>query len=59
MSIPEDQTRNGVKNTDLIDDVPTGKALDIQWNIPDDSFTFNIQVNRRPLAKRKMLSIIR
>ena len=58
MSIPEDQRRNGVKNADLIDDLPTEKALGIQWNIPDDSFTFNIQVNRRPLTKRKMLSII-
>ena len=58
ISIPEDQRRNGVKNSDLIGDFPTGKALGIQWNIPDDSFTFNIQVNRRPLTKRKMLSII-
>ena len=37
---------------------PSEKALGIQWNIPDDSFTFNIQVNIRPLTKRKMLSII-
>ena len=29
MSIPEDQKRNGVKNTDLIGDLPTEKALDI------------------------------
>ena len=56
--IPEDQRRNGVKNADLIDDLPTEKALGIQWNIPDDSFTFNIQVNKIPLTKRKMLPII-
>ena len=58
MYILEGQRRNGAKNADLIDDLPTGKALGIQWNIPDDSFTFNIQVNRRPLTKIKMLSII-
>ena len=58
ISIPEDQRRNGVKNSDLIGDLPAEKALEIQWNIPHDSFTFNIQVNRRPLMKRKMLSII-
>ena len=58
ISIPEDQRRNGVKNADLIGDLPTEKALGVQWNIPDDFFTFNIQVNRRPLMKRKMLSII-
>ena len=58
MSIPEDQRRNGVQNADLTDDLPTEKALGIQWNILDDSFTFNIQVNRIPLTKRKMLPII-
>ena len=58
ISIPEDQRRNGFKNADLIGDHPAEKVLGIQWNIPDDSFTFNIQVNRRPLMKRKMLSII-
>ena len=58
ISIPEDQRRNGVKNADLIGDLPAEKALGIQWNIPDDFFTFNIQVNRRPLTKRKMLSSI-
>ena len=41
MSISEDQRRNGVKNADLISDLPTEKALSIQWNIPDDSFFFS------------------
>ena len=58
MSISEDQRRNGVKNADLISDFSTGKALGIQWNIPEDSFTSNIHVNWRPLTERKMLSII-
>ena len=58
ISIPEDQRRNSVKNADLIGDIPTEKALGIQWNIPDDTFIFNIHVNRRPLTKTKMLSII-
>ena len=58
ISISEDQRRNLVKNADLIGDLPTEKVLDIQSNIPDEFFTFNIQVNRRPLPKRKMLSII-
>ena len=58
ISISEDQRKNRVKNADLIGDLPTEKVLDIQWNIPDESFTFTIQVDRRPLSKRKMLSII-
>ena len=52
MSIPEDQRRNGVKNADLISDLPIEKALSIQWNIPDDSFFFNIQVNGRLFLER-------
>ena len=58
ISIPEDQRRNSVKNADLIGDIPTKKTLGNQWNIPDDTFIFNIQVHRRPLTKTKMLSII-
>ena len=58
ISIPEDQRRNGVKNSDFIGYLPAEKALSIQWNIPDESFTFNNQVNGRPLTKRKMISII-
>ena len=58
ISIPEDQRRNGVKNANLIGNLPDEKALGIQRNIPDYSFTFKIQVNRRPLTKRKMQSII-
>ena len=58
ISIPEDQRRNGVKNANVIGNLPDEKALGIQRNIPDYSFTFKIQVNRRPLTKRKMQSII-
>ena len=58
MSFPEDQGRNGVKNADLILDFPTEKALGIQWKISKDSFAFNIKVTRRPLIKKRMLSII-
>ena len=42
----------------MIGYLPAEKALGIQWNISDDSFTFNIQLNRRPLTKRKIVSII-
>ena len=52
MPFLEDQRRNGIKNADLIGDLPTEKALDIQWKISEDSFAFNIQVNRKPVIKR-------
>ena len=47
MSTPEDQRRNGVKNAYLIGDLPSEKALGIKWNIPEDSFPFNIHMNRK------------
>ena len=58
MFIPENQRRYHLENADLIDDLPIEKALGIQWTIPEVSFTFIIQMNRRPLTKRKTLSII-
>ena len=58
MSIPENQRRYHLENADLIGDLPIEKALGIQWTIPEVSFTFIIQMNRRPLTKRKTLSII-
>ena len=53
MSFPEDQRRNGVKNADVICNLPNEKVLGIPWEFPKDSFNFNIQVNRRPLKKKK------
>ena len=58
MSIPENQRRYHLENADLIGDLPIEKALGIRWTIPEVSFTFIIQMNRRPLTKRKTLSII-
>ena len=58
MSASEDQRRDGVKNADLIGDLTTEKTSGIPWNTPEDFFTFNVQVNRRSLMKRKMLSVI-
>ena len=58
MFIPENQRRYHLENADLIGDLPIEKALGIQWTIPEVSFTFIIQMNRRPLTKRKTLSII-
>ena len=58
MSIPKNQRRYHLENADLIGDLPIEKALGIQWTIPEVSFTFIIQMNRRPLTKRKTLSII-
>ena len=58
MSISEVQRRNGFKNAYLFGDLSTEKAFGIQLYIPKDPFTFNIQMNRRPLTKIKMLPFV-
>ena len=58
ISIPEDKSRPGVKDLNLLVGIPVEKALGIQWNISKDYFPFNIRFNRRNLTKRVMLSII-
>ena len=40
MSVTGHQRSNGVKNADLIVDLPTEKTLDMQWNFFKDSLTF-------------------
>ena len=58
MSIPEEQRQTGVKNKDLFEELPVEKALEMQWNISEDYFSFKIKRNQKLLTKRTMLSII-
>ena len=52
------ENRRKFKFSDFLGDVSAEKALDIQWNIPKDNFSFNIKMNRKKLTKKVMLSII-
>ena len=56
LSIPEHQRRIDVKYPS--GQVSNEKALRICWAIGDNTFTFKIKLDDRPLAKRVMLSVI-
>ncbi|XP_050390455.1 uncharacterized protein LOC126809746 [Patella vulgata] len=58
-SIPCHDRAEGVKNLDLtIDDLPTERALGIEWCIESDAFRFRIKLSDKPLTRRGILSII-
>ena len=43
-SILEQQRRQRTKDKDLSGDLPTDKALEICWNVADNTFSFKIKV---------------
>ena len=58
-AIPEEKRKKGVKDKDLSGDHPNDKALEVYWNRGKDTFSFNINFDRKPITKRGLLSIIR
>ena len=57
-TIPEEKRKEGVKDKDLSGDLPNDKALGICWNIEKDTFSFKINLDRKPITKRGLLSMI-
>nr|XP_024655051.1 uncharacterized protein LOC112430804 [Maylandia zebra] len=57
--IPEENRATGVKMLDLSrDQLPTERALGVQWDIERDVFTFSIVNKNKPLTRRGILSNI-
>lgn len=55
--IPEENRATGVKMLDLSrDQLPTERALGVQWDIERDVFTFSIVNKNKPLTRRGTLS---
>ena len=50
-TIPEEKRKEGVKDKDLSGDLPNDKALGICWNIEKDTFSFKINMDRKPITK--------
>ena len=45
MSIPDIQIREGVKDTDLIEEeLPTERALGVYWNVEKDALCFKVNL---------------
>ena len=53
-----EEKRKGVKDKDLSRDLPNDKALGISWNIEKDTFSFKINLDRKLITKRCLLSMI-
>ena len=54
-TIPEEKRKEGVKDKNLSGDLPNYKALEICWNIEKDTFSFRINLGRKPITKRGLL----
>ena len=57
-TISEKERKECVKNKDLSGDFPNNKALRICWNIENNMCSFKINLDRKPITKRGLLSMI-
>ena len=57
-SIPEKDRRKGVKDKDLVGDLPSEQALGVLWNTETDNFGFKVTLKQKPMTRRGLLSII-
>lgn len=58
MSIPEEDRVSGIKDLDLDNDqLPTERALGVQWCTNSDTFKFKIEVQQKPCTSRGILSV--
>ena len=57
-SIPKKERRIGVKDKDLVPDLPSEQALGVLWNTETDNFGFKVTLKQKPMTRRGLLSII-
>ena len=59
LSIPEGERMKGLQDQELrLGTLPTGKALDIHWNIEKDKLRFNLNFKEKVYTKSGMLSMM-
>ncbi|XP_062605642.1 uncharacterized protein LOC134267449 [Saccostrea cucullata] len=59
MTIPISERAKEVKGLDLdYNALPMERAVGVQWCVESDVFRFNIEVNKKPLTRRGILSMI-
>ena len=59
MSIPENNRREGVKDTDLVqEEFPTERALGVHWNVKKDQLCFKLNIKPTNLTRKGMLSTL-
>ena len=57
-SISEKDRRSGVKDKDLVWDLPEYQMLGVLWNIDDDAFGFKVALKSEPVTRRGVLSAL-
>ena len=59
MSIPENHSREGVKDADVVNEqLPTERALGVYWNIEKDQLCFKLNLKAENITRRDMLSTL-
>ena len=58
LSIPEEHRKAGMKNEDLLGNVPQQQALGVLWKTAEDLLGFEVSINGRPITRRGILSIL-
>ena len=51
-TIPEKDRRSGVKDKNLVKDLPEDQVLGVPWNIEDDAFCFKVALRSKPMTRR-------
>ena len=57
-SIDEADRRQGVKDKDLMGDLPTEQALGVLWDTETDKFGFRMTLKQNSWTRRGVLSVI-
>ena len=57
-SIPEDDRRAGVKDKDLVGNLPSENTLSVHWNTETDTFEFRINLKQKPVTRKGTLSLL-
>ena len=57
-SIDEADRRQGVKDKDLLDDLPAEQALGVLWDTETDKFEFRVTLKQKSWTRRGLLSVI-
>ena len=58
-SIAENERQSGVKDKDLIRDLPEHQVLGVIWNIDDNAFGFRVALKIKPMIGKGVLFVLR
>ena len=57
-SIPENDRKMGVKNSELLGSLPEERALGVPWNVENKTLGFKVNLKGNPLTRRGVLSVL-